>query len=47
MSYVNWTGRFQYIKGQEEHHRRMSFQEEFLARLKRHRIAYDERYLWE
>lgn len=37
----------QYIKGQEEHHRKMSFQEEFLALLKRHRIAYDERYLWE
>jgi putative transposase len=36
-----------YIKGQEEHHRKMTFQEEFLALLKRHRIAYDERYLWE
>ncbi len=35
-----------YIKGQEEHHRRMTFQEEFLALLKRHRIEYDERYLW-
>ena len=36
-----------YIKGQEEHHRRMTFQEEFLAFLKKHRITYDERYLWE
>jgi putative transposase len=36
----------QYIKGQEEHHRRMSFQEEFLVLLKKHRIEYDERYLW-
>ncbi len=36
----------QYIKGQEEHHRRMTFQEEFLALLKKHRIEYDERYLW-
>ena len=37
----------QYIKGQEEHHRKMTFQEEFLALLKKHRIAFDERYLWE
>jgi hypothetical protein len=37
----------QYIKSQEEHHRTMSFQEEFLALLKKHRIAFDERYLWE
>src|SRR5208282_1295103 len=36
----------QYIKGQKEHHRRMSFQEEFLALLKKHHIEYDERYLW-
>src|SRR5580765_1514032 len=36
-----------YIKNQEEHHRNMTFQEEFLALLKRHRIAFDERYLWE
>jgi putative transposase len=35
-----------YIKGQEEHHRRMTFQEEFLALLKKHHIEYDERYLW-
>ena len=37
----------QYIKGQEKHHRKMSFKEEFLAFLKKHRIAYDERYLWD
>ena len=35
-----------YIKGQEEHHHRRTFQEEFLALLKKHRIEYDERYLW-
>jgi REP element-mobilizing transposase RayT len=34
------------IKGQEAHHRKMTFQEEFLALLKKHRIEYDERYLW-
>ncbi len=32
---------------QAEHHRKLTFQEEFLALLRRHRIAYDERYLWE
>jgi REP element-mobilizing transposase RayT len=37
----------QYIQTQSEHHRKMSFQEEFLALLKKHGIAYDERYLWE
>jgi hypothetical protein len=31
---------------QEAHHRQMTFQEEFLALLKRHRIEFDERYLW-
>ena len=36
-----------YIQGQAEHHRKMSFQEEFVALLKRHRIEYDERYLWD
>jgi hypothetical protein len=35
------------FRNQEEHHRKMSFQEEFLALLKKHRIDYDERYLWE
>jgi putative transposase len=37
----------QYIQRQAEHHRKMTFQEEFLALLKRHGITYDERYLWE
>jgi REP element-mobilizing transposase RayT len=36
-----------YIQGQEQHHRRSTFQEEFLALLKKHRIEYDERYLWD
>ena len=35
-----------YIQNQEEHHRKISFQEEFLAFLKKHGIAYDERYVW-
>jgi putative transposase len=36
-----------YIANQEEHHRKKSFQEEFLAFLKKNRIAYDERYIWD
>ena len=35
-----------YISNQEAHHRKISYQEEFLQFLKRHSIAYDERYLW-
>src|SRR2546430_3686024 len=30
-----------YIKGQPEHHRKMTFQEEFVALLKKHRIQYE------
>lgn len=36
-----------YVKGPEEHHRRMTFKEEFVALLKKHGVDYDERYLWE
>ena len=35
-----------YIRGQREHHRRVSFQEEFVAFLKKSGIPYDERYIW-
>ncbi len=34
-----------YIATQEEHHQRVSFDEEWVAFLKRHDIPYDERYL--
>ena len=37
----------QYIENQAEHHRQLSFKEEFTAFLKRHGIEYDERYIWE
>lgn len=36
-----------YIAGQEEHHRTVSFKEELIAFLKKHEIEYDERYIWE
>ena len=35
-----------YIGNQEKHHRRVTFQEEFLRFLKKNGIAYDERYIW-
>ena len=35
-----------YVLGQEEHHRKISFQEEYVAMLKRGLVEYDEKYLW-
>ena len=32
-----------YIRGQEEHHRKFSFQDEFVKLLNKHLIEYDER----
>jgi putative transposase len=36
-----------YIRNQEEHHRTISYQEEIRLFLKRYRVAFDERYLWD
>jgi len=36
-----------YIAGQEEHHRRVSFQDEFRQLLQKHGIEFDERYVWD
>jgi putative transposase len=35
-----------YIQNQREHHRVRTFQEEYLLFLKKHQVAYDERYVW-
>jgi REP element-mobilizing transposase RayT len=35
-----------YINNQKEHHRRKSFQEEFLELLNKHGIEYDQRYVF-
>ena len=37
----------EYIQNQEEHHRKQTYQEEFLALLERHGIEYDPMYLWD
>lgn len=36
-----------YIERQEEHHRRMTFQDEYRALLHKHGCAWDERYVWD
>jgi putative transposase len=36
-----------YIGGQKEHHRKMTFKDELVKFLKRYKMEYDERYLWE
>ncbi|VBB47352.1 conserved hypothetical protein [uncultured Paludibacter sp.] len=35
-----------YIQNQKEHHKKMTFQEEYLLFLKEYRIEYNETYLW-
>lgn len=36
-----------YIAGQEEHHRKVSFQDEFRSFLRKYEIEFDERYVWD
>lgn len=36
-----------YIQNQEEHHRVLTFQEEFRTFLRKHRLAWDEQYVWD
>jgi putative transposase len=36
-----------YIATQEEHHKEVSFQDEFRSLLKRYEIEFDERYVWD
>jgi putative transposase len=36
-----------YIQNQEQHHKYLSFQDEFRRFLDRYRVAYDERYVWD
>lgn len=41
------TAVVKYIRNQQEHHRKTSFQDEFMELLRRHKVEYDERYIWE
>ncbi|MBI3795903.1 MAG: IS200/IS605 family transposase [Deltaproteobacteria bacterium] len=47
VSQSNASAVLRYIGNQEEHHQKVSFQEEFIAYLQRHGIEYDERYIWQ
>lgn len=37
----------QYIRNQEEHHAKLTFQDEFRALCEKHEIEIDERYVWD
>jgi REP element-mobilizing transposase RayT len=37
----------QYIASQEEHHRKLTFQDELRTLLRKHEIEFDERYVWD
>jgi len=36
-----------YINNQEEHHKKRTFQDEFRAFLKKYKVEFDERYVWD
>ena len=36
-----------YIEGQHEHYQKVSFQDEYRAFLKKYKVEYDERYVWD
>jgi hypothetical protein len=36
-----------YIAGQQEHHRKIGFQDELRALLRRHEIEWDEKFVWD
>ncbi len=36
-----------YIKNQAEHHKNRTFQDEFRAFLKKYKVEYDEKYVWD
>jgi putative transposase len=36
-----------YILNQAEHHKKYSYQDEIREIMKRHRVAFDERYIWD
>jgi len=47
VSHSNLAEVEKYIANQEEHHKRLSFEEEFVAFLKKHELPFEEKYLWE
>ncbi len=47
MSQSNLAHLVDYIENQEEHHKRVTFQDEYRAFLKAYGVDYDERYVWD
>jgi REP element-mobilizing transposase RayT len=47
VSQSNLEDEKQYIENQEEHHRRMTFQDELRVFCRRHEVEIDERYVWD
>ncbi len=47
VSESNLAGVREYIANQQEHHRRMTFQDELRALFNKHGLAFDERYVWD
>ena len=47
VSQSNLKGVIDYVLRQEEHHRKMTFKDEFIALLRKHECEYDERYVWD
>jgi REP element-mobilizing transposase RayT len=47
VSASNRANVIRYIQEQEQHHRKISFQDEFLALLRKHGVEFDERYIWQ
>jgi putative transposase len=47
VSQSNLDEAIRYIENQEEHHKRVTFQDEYRAFLRAYGIEYDERYVWD
>ena len=47
VSQSNLTAVIRYIENQEEHHKRVTFQDEYRAFLEAYGVEFDERYIWD
>ena len=47
VSQSNLQNVIRYIENQEQHHKRVTFQDEYRAFLKAYGVEYDERYVWD
>jgi len=47
VSQSNLTAVIRYIENQEEHHKRVTFQDEYRRFLKAYGVEFDERYIWD